>query len=295
MSKERSYCFTSYCAQLALDEKSPNLRYCVYQQEKCPETGRLHLQGYIELLSPTRLAAVKIILGDPSAHLEKRRGTREQARSYSMKEETRITGPWEIGTWTGGGQGVRTDIQSLQSALDSGASMQSISDTHFPLFLKYQKGIQSYMNLKIPDRELTTFATVYWGPTGTGKSWRALQEAGANAYWKDPTTTWWDGFSGVDNVVVDEFTGQWPIEYLLRILDKYPLQVQIKGGMVKFAAPHLWLTSNLDPEEWYPTAKSSQRDALRRRLTNVVQLVDVYIEPLALEQDPAIDLLELML
>lgn len=174
--------------------------------------------------------------------------------------------------------------------------MQAIGESHFPLFLKYQKGIQAYMNLKIPDRSLTTYATVYWGPTGTGKSWRALQEAGANAYWKDPTTTWWDGFNGTQNVVVDEYTGQWPIEYLLRILDKYPLQVQIKGGMVKFSAPHLWLTSNLEPEEWYPTAKACQREALRRRLTNVVQLVDVYIEPLEeIKEDPVVDLLELML
>ena len=48
---------------------------------------------------------------------------------------------------------------------------------------------------------------VYWGPTGTGKSRRAWDEAGVEAYCKDPRTKFWDGYQVEENVVIDEFRG----------------------------------------------------------------------------------------
>ena len=62
------------------------LRYAVCQIE-VGETGRHHLQAYVEFLRPKRLSEAKRTLGWNHAHLEPRWGTRTQAREYCMKPE----------------------------------------------------------------------------------------------------------------------------------------------------------------------------------------------------------------
>lgn len=114
--------------------------------------------------------------------------------------------------------------------------------------------------------------TVYWGLTGVGKSHRAWEEAGIDAYPKLPTTKFWDGYRGHKNVVIDEFRGNIEVSHLLRWFDKYPVIVEIKGGATVFKAEQIWITSNLHPLEWYPTLDESTRDALMRRL-NVVEII----------------------
>lgn len=58
-----------------------------FQEETCPETGRDHLQGYIEFkvkLRPKNLFPSEI-------HWEKQKGTRLQAARYCLKDESRKT------------------------------------------------------------------------------------------------------------------------------------------------------------------------------------------------------------
>jgi hypothetical protein len=107
---------------------------------------------------------------------------------------------------------------------------------------------------------------VYWGPTGTGKSRRAWKEAGMEAFPKDPNTKFWCGYQGQKAVVIDEFRGAISISHLLRWLDRYPVMVEIKGSALPFAAEQIWITSNLDPRQWYPDLDQETTDALMRRL-----------------------------
>lgn len=111
---------------------------------------------------------------------------------------------------------------------------------------------------------------VFWGATGTGKTRRAWEEAGNLAYPKVPATKFWDGYQGQSNVIIDEFCGQIDITNLLRWCDRYPCIVEIKGSATVLRAERIWITSNLDPSDWYPNATEEQRRALRRRFTEVV-------------------------
>jgi len=107
---------------------------------------------------------------------------------------------------------------------------------------------------------------VFWGRTGTGKSHRAWDQAGAQAYVKDPRTKWWCGYRGQENVIIDEFRGVIDISHLLRWLDRYPVLVEVKGGSRPLCARKFWITSNLDPREWYPGLDADTLAALLRRL-----------------------------
>lgn len=107
---------------------------------------------------------------------------------------------------------------------------------------------------------------VFWGRTGTGKSRKAWGEAGMDAYPKDPRTKFWDGYNGQRKVVIDEFRGSIDISHMLRWLDRYPVIVEVKGSSTCLVADEIWITSNLDPNLWYPELDSETRSALLRRL-----------------------------
>lgn len=107
---------------------------------------------------------------------------------------------------------------------------------------------------------------VFWGAPGSGKSRRAWDEAGLDAYPKDPCTKYWDGYQGGENVVIDEFRGDINISHILRWFDRYPVNVECKFGAVTLRATNIWITSNKDPREWYPDVNQDTKDALLRRL-----------------------------
>lgn len=113
---------------------------------------------------------------------------------------------------------------------------------------------------------ITRSCVVYWGATGVGKSRRAWDEAGLEAYPKDPRTKFWCGYSGQTNVVIDEFRGGIDISHLLRWLDRYPVIVEVKGSSVVLKAEKIWITSNLKPRNWYPDLDAATYEALERRL-----------------------------
>jgi len=106
---------------------------------------------------------------------------------------------------------------------------------------------------------------VYWGETRTGKSRRAWEEAGLDAYPKDPNSKFWDGYRGQEHVVIDEFRGTISISHLLRWLDRYPLLVEVKGSSVVCKAKQVWITSNLHPKDWYQEDQATI-DALLARI-----------------------------
>lgn len=107
---------------------------------------------------------------------------------------------------------------------------------------------------------------VFWGKTGTGKTRRAWDEAGLDAYPKCSRTKWWDGYRNQESVIIDEFRGAIDVTYLLLWLDRYPVNVEIKGGRVPLSATKVWITSNLHPREWFPDLDGATWDALNRRL-----------------------------
>jgi len=115
-------------------------------------------------------------------------------------------------------------------------------------------------------RAMERSCAVYWGRTRTGKSRRAWDEAGMDAYCKDPNTKFWDGYQNQPNVVIDEFRGTINISNMLRWLDRYPVRVEVKGSSRPLKAVKFWITSNVNPLYWYPELDEDTRDAFMERL-----------------------------
>lgn len=122
----RNWCFTDNNPDYEPMElpQHPEEKYCSWQLEK-GESGTLHIQGYIELKKQMTLSAMKAWL--PGAHFEPRKGTREEARDYTMKDDSRVAGPFERGEF-GQEQGKRMDLEAVKLAVAEGKSKREIYD-----------------------------------------------------------------------------------------------------------------------------------------------------------------------
>lgn len=82
--RSRSYCFTWFGDEPPVFEGK--CTYLITGAETCPETGRKHWQSYAEFSDAATISAAQKILKVPGAHMEKRRGTPQQAADYCKKD-----------------------------------------------------------------------------------------------------------------------------------------------------------------------------------------------------------------
>lgn len=271
MAQSKYWCFTINDPEelLTPDAWDPKPKYLVYQMEYGSAEGLPHFQGYVEFHDRIRLASLKELLGR-TAHCEIRRGTPEEARAYCMKTDGRMDGPYEYGTWAPLRKGQRTDWDALKQDIVANETNQVLADKHFALYVRYNRGINAaQLALSTGHRAAKTRVHLLLGAPGLWKStWVSANHP--NAYWKPPSTKWFDGYGGQAEVVLDDFSGGWfTCDMLKRLMDNGPLRVETKGGTVEFLATTLIITSNYQVASWYPRLFAKyphQYDAITRRV-----------------------------
>lgn len=265
MSKCRNYVFTlnNYTPADVEQLREVECRYICFQGE-IGAGGTRHLQGLVIFDNPRALAGVKRVIGD-RAHIERMRGTFEQARSYCSKEETADPTLPFIERGTPPQQGARTDLTAVAERIKEGASESQLADEFTEAYLKYHRGIANAVRIRLPVRSFKTEVFWFYGATGTGKS-RAAQELCPDAYWKNPAHHWWDGYSGTEDVIVDDYRADFcKFSELLRLFDRYPYQVQVKGGTVNFCSRRIVITTPKHPTDvWYNRTAEDLQQLLRR-------------------------------
>lgn len=236
--------------------------YIKGQLEQGSETNYLHWQILVHFSAKVTAAKVKQVFGT-SCHVEFSRS--DAANDYVWKEDSRVGHQFELGALPFK-RNSQTDWDQVLESVKKGKFEEVPSDVL----------IRCYGNIKkihvdsLTPTEQEKQVSVFWGTTGSGKSRRAWQEAGLQAYPKDPMSKFWDGYRGQEHVVIDEFRGAISISHILRWLDRYPTIVEVKGSSVVLNCKRIWITSNLSPEQWYPDLDDETKRALRRRFTQVV-------------------------
>lgn len=246
---------------LELPRNNITLLVCQLEQG---DNNTVHYQGYVEFSNRKKLSTVKNI--NKYAHWELRRGNRKQAIDYCMKEDTRVpdSEPFVFGDISETESGKAKTTTQVRDMINANATMYDISQEFFGYFISNMKNLYAYKSMITPPRNWKTDVTVIWGPTGTGKS-SYCHTLFPTAYWKSKSE-WWDGYDGQEVVIIDEFYGWLPYDYMLRLLDRYPMSVEIKGSHVQFLAKKIIITSNKSPLVWY---KCPNSDALLRRIDNI--------------------------
>lgn len=245
--------------------------YLKGQQEIGNDTGYHHYQVVVACSRRVTIRQLKDALGSRSAHCEPTRS--EAANAYVFKDDTAVPNTrFEMGALQIS-RARRTDWDAVLGSAQRGDLQAIPSDI---LIRNYSAIRRIGVDFATPQPRPSINVKVLWGPSGTGKTHRAWQEAGLDAYIKNPNTKWWDGYRGQTNVIIDEFVGRIDISYILTWLDKYPCFAEIKGFSVPLQAVNFWITSNIDPQFWYMDITDHQRAALLRRLNVVEHMVEPY-------------------
>jgi len=252
------------------------IRYGVWQMEKGSKSGYIHIQAYVELTKPQRLSWLKNTLKRDDLHAEVRKGTRDQARTYCMKEDSRIEGPWEEGSWESGGQGRRTDLDEVYHMLKDRKSLLEVLDEHPGTYIRCARGIKDAKFL-IDQGQSKHFrivkTTVLFGSAGCGKTRTVYDLEGYDNVFKLDQcdgAVWFDGYAGEDILLIDDFYGWIKWGMFLNILDGYPLRLPVKGSFAWANWTKVYITSNRAPGTWYERGSPPE---LKRRIFKVLKFV----------------------
>ncbi len=300
--KSRMWTWTCFLAEGVTEvtsEMKETLRALVCSWMMCQlertTTGRLHLQGVVLFKTPRTIGGTKNRM-PPGTHLEVSKGTAAHNAEYCSKQESRVGAPngWSLETGTQPlGQGKRTDALEVMSY----ARDHTISEawTEYPRFmLRYGKSIERFKDQTARKQKTQPRVVIYWGPTGTGKSHKCREVALEHVenYYSMVTPAsakvvpWVDGYQSHEVVVIEDFSGEINYRILLRMLDKYPNMMQVKGGMTEWAPTLILISSNKHPRDWYPTERYEDGPLQRRLETDstgsIINLKEKYVAPIDL-------------
>jgi len=244
-----------------------SFKYLCYGNET-GEGGTFHLQGYIHFLAPVGFTAVKKLL--PRAHIEKRRGTVEQAISYCKKDGDFI----EYGAIpeSSGDSTIKTWNEIIKRA--KSGDLEWIEENHPKVYLRY---INTLRGLRVREPViLSELVNEWWfGKTGVGKSRRLWEEY--PVHFKKELNKWWCGYRDEDVVAIEEWspknecTGS-----MLKIwADRYPFTGQVKGGALQGIRPKkIIVLSNYTIKECFPDPRDHEPLLRRFKQVEFKSLID---------------------
>lgn len=261
--------------RVATIKSLPHLRYAIFQLESAPTTGQKHFQIYAEFKQPNRRAAIQRVLS--GAHIEHPAGSLKQNQDYCSKEDSRVEGPWSVGEplpqdpERQTGQGSRVDIGEFKEAIKSRKTDAELWDLYPDLMARYPRMADSVRSAFYGRRDGPPEVHLYYGDAGTGKS-RLAHELAPDAYKKVPGM-WWDLYRGESDVIMDDFYGiaDYPYALFLQLTDRYNYTAQIKGGMARVNPKRIFITSNMDPRDWYRSVSGYDAHAFFRRVTKILE------------------------
>ncbi|ARO38285.1 replicase [Circovirus sp.] len=227
------------------------------------EVGTPHLQGYGELKTKKRFTTLKTKF--PRVHWEQRRASADAAINYCKKEGNYVE------------RGAPKENVSQKTAADAikrvkgGENMRTLVEQ--PPSLSGIRMCQLWFQYNEKKRDFKSEVYWYWGESGTGKT-RAIAEECRDGYWHDGTK-WFDGYDAHEEMILDDFRGSnMKFNFLLKLLDRYPLRLEYKGGYRQMLSKKIYISSIKHPREVYNiTEQEEPVKQLLRRITVIKKFV----------------------
>nr|QKV51138.1 putative replication associated protein [Crucivirus sp.] len=283
----RGWIFTWWCDK---NDEPPHfdpevVRWACYQEETCPTSGRRHLQGTVWFAKKatkktclsrigTKSGATRVeVCFDPS-------GSRDYCLSlgkYSEKPGVIPDSQIEVGDFNNVGQGKRSDLTETAENIRDGMTLTDVAIKSPQMIVKYGRGLQHLrlLTAKQRDRNIPVIVHVLYGSAGKNKTRAAydMSKDEKRLYSKPSGGTWWDGYDGGDEILIDEFDPEeWKRSEFLKVTDRYPHMVQTKGGFVNLAATTIIITTNHHPRTWFVAKGAPQDMAILRRIDHLYDL-----------------------
>lgn len=245
----------------------PNVKWIVLGKE-IAQTGTPHIQGAVILEKQTSLRALKNIPGLTRAHMERMKGSPEDSLAYCSKEDPK---PFVKGTFPQPGK--RNDIHVACDLIKSGKSLQQIAEEMPATVVRNYKGLIYLRSLLLEGRRDKPIVFWLWGKTGTGKT-RSAVEFGQHfdRFWiSSCNLKWYDGYDGQPVAIFDDIRSE-SINYntFLRLLDRYCLSVEYKGGFTNWIPKFIIVTCPVEPSDLFSHKPNDDIAQLLRRIDYIV-------------------------
>ena len=260
-------------------ELTDEIRGIGWGLEKCPTTGREHLQGFVQTYKQITFKPLIKLLGG-NVWVKVANGTIEQCKEYCKKEGKYS----ELGYFVRKGQ----RLQGIVENHEAGNSIKDIIINDEDKYLKYHSGIDKIYAIMDIDKyggEVRTMTnTIIWGDSGVGKTTAIYTKHGLeNCYLlgdPDGDNKCWNGYQDQTVLILDEFYSWIKLSTMLKMLDGLPFQCRRLGSSVYARFTHIYLTLNEDPlVVLYPDTQGEKRKAFFRRFQKCLKVTRGNIEP----------------
>lgn len=277
-ARSRSWILTQSAEKITFEDLQVALSEYVYigQKEKGKEGGEQgyeHYQIYIENPTAIRFDTLKNKL--PNAHIEPRRGTKQEAYDYVTKSETKIGenfGNGEIRlTRT---QGQRVDIENVMQMVKDGATDAEIEQVYPVTMFKYDKAIERTRQRLLESkygkmfRELSV--TYIYGNAGIGKTRYVYDTYGYENVFR--VTDWshpFDGYAWEKVMVFEEFRSSVKIEQMLNYIDGHPLKLDARYCKRQACFEKVFIITNIPLSEQYKNIQETQYETWKGFLRRI--------------------------
>lgn len=264
---------------VALDSL-PGVKGYAFQLERCPDTGNLHIQWYLGFNRKIRASSVTERLRDAleeqscsvAPHVEGCYDPKAAA-AYAQKDETRVAGPVIFGDLPG--TKPKSNLATAADMVWQGKPMWEVAEAFPTTYVQFGGGLHRLLVQRHAKPVLRAAVEVFvrWGDTGTGKTLGVYQSHPIETIYSplvQGRSIWFDHYQGEDVLLLDDFNPQaLDLTDLLKVLDVYPMKCQAKFGFITPKWTKVYITSNLDPRDWYPGASQTHLQAMFRRFKNV--------------------------
>lgn len=251
----------------------------VYSREAGATTGYEHFQAFIYFGSSTPAGSrIRAIFGD--AHCEPAGKPVEACAAYCSKDKTHLEGPFWLGHYRDVAGMMPTEEQTERKSIYAEAQQHIAEGWRYEDFindatwmvwgLRHKNAIQDLISARNAhqygehDRDVSV--DYIWGAAGSGKTSAVLDLYGRrDVFMADLGSAFpFDGYAGEPVLLLDDFRSSIVFNDLLRILDRYPLRLNIKGGHTWACWTKVVISANVSLEEQYPNL-SERKDPLLRR------------------------------
>ena len=256
-----------------LDKVSSQLEhhsFIVYSLETAPTTGKKHIQGYIQLTNSRNyewlwnyfnLSFNRSLV---KFHVEPARGSADDNITYISKE----TNPTMYGTPKKPGE--RTDLLQVREHLKQNPKdlkRMILNDVSNYQAMKYAENLQKYL---FEHRDPKNPPVVYWiyGSAGTGKT-KVVYDSFDDICNVSDFHWLGTGYTQNECFLLDDFReSDMSFQKLLKIIDRYPYTMPVKGSSVPLNSPYIIITSPKSVANTF-TQTEEELQQIHRRLIEI--------------------------
>jgi hypothetical protein len=277
--KASNYCFTinNYTKPMLkqFEDVAKSLekhKYICYSLEVGEKKKTKHIQGYIELNESQRFTFLqnyfKLMKNGKLVkfHIESAKGTQKQNLKYISKHST----PTEYGEPKK--KGAREDLIKLKAKLkENPRGIKKLMDEEVENAqqMRFLEGMIKYM---LDSRNPNDPPIVFWiyGSTGAGKTKLIYDSFDSICSVSDYK---WPGnnYTQQECFLMDDFRSEdIPFHTLLKMIDRYPFTLPVKGSFVELNSPYIIITTTKSIDVTYAGIGYRENiEQLKRRLEEI--------------------------